>query len=65
MTVVPAALGPPGGREARLVLAAVGGAFAGALAGRRLVPRVTMGAVQTLTGLFLLGIGAALAAGLA
>ncbi len=38
-------------------------AFAGALVGRRLLPKITVGAVRTLTGALLLIVGAALAAG--
>jgi uncharacterized membrane protein YfcA len=48
----------------RLIAAATGAAFAGVLLGKRFLHKVTMGAIQKLTGLLLLGIAIALGAGL-
>jgi uncharacterized membrane protein YfcA len=49
---------------APLVFTGVLAAFCGVLAGKRLLSKVTMGTVQTLTGVMLLGIALALGAGL-
>lgn len=52
------------GGERLLVALAVGCAFAGALVGRRLLPKVTLEGVRRLTSLLLAGIGLGLATGL-
>lgn len=46
-----------------LVVTAMVAAFAGSFAGSRLLPKVTLGSVQTLVGLSIILLGAALAAG--
>lgn len=51
------------GRLGRLVITGIAAAFLGVAVARPLVPKVTMGAVQTLTGVLLLGIAAALGTG--
>lgn len=53
-----------GGEERRLVGVAVACAFLGALAGRRLLPKITLEGVRRLTSALLVGIGAGLASGL-
>jgi uncharacterized protein len=47
-----------------LILAGIGAAFAGVVAGKRFLHKITMKKVQTLTGVLLLGIALALGAGL-
>jgi len=47
-----------------LVLTGILAAFAGVMIGRRFLHKVTMKAVQILTGVFLLGIALALGAGI-
>lgn len=51
------------GRLGRLVITGIAAAFIGVAVARPLVPKVTMRAVQTLTGVLLLGIAAALGSG--
>lgn len=51
------------GRMGRLVITGIAAAFLGVAVARPLVPKVTMGSVQTLTGVLLLGIAAALGMG--
>jgi hypothetical protein len=46
-----------------LILAGVGAAFCGVLIGRRYLHKITMNAVQTVTGMLLLGIALALGVG--
>jgi uncharacterized membrane protein YfcA len=55
----------PAGREEWLLVAvAVPCAFGGALLGRSMLPKVTLGGVRRLTGLLLLIVGLALVTGL-
>lgn len=55
---------PLGPEQWPLILAAMAAAFIGVRLGKSLLPKVTMGAIQTLTGVLLLLIAAGLASGL-
>jgi len=55
---------PIGPEERSLVLAGVLAAFAGVLVGKNLLPKITMSAVRTLTGILLLVIALALGSGI-
>jgi len=55
---------PIGAIQWPLILAGIGAAFVGVLFGKRFLHKVTMKAVQTLTGILLLGIALALGAGI-
>ena len=55
---------PIGALQWPLILAGIGAAFAGVLVGKRFLYKVTMKAVQTLTGILLLGIALALGTGI-
>jgi len=55
---------PIGSGQWPLILAAMAAAFAGVRLGKSLLPKVTMGAIQTLTGVLLLLIALGLASGL-
>jgi hypothetical protein len=55
---------PFGPEQWRLIIAGTGAAFAGVLLGRRFLHKITMAAIQKLTGTLLAGIALALGAGL-
>ena len=58
------AAGPFGADEWPLVLVGIISALTGVMVGKRFLHKVTMGTVQTLTGVFLIGIALALGSGL-
>jgi uncharacterized protein len=58
------AASPIGAGQWPLILTGIGAAFAGVLAGKRFLGKITMKTIQTITGLLLLGISVALGIGI-